>query len=141
MSKMIEISDELEKKIVAFCEDELNYHIHDSCYADEYESEITAQIELLRLLGYKDMADEYEDDFKGYMESLKEEKDSEDLEDEECEEDEISGEHISPGVLEDSKISMKDEFSGYGNGHCTYMICGIADEKAFEDYIARVNLK
>ena len=64
MGKIIEISPELEKDIVDFCDDELNYHINESGCADEYETEIKAQIELLRLLGYDDMANEYKDEYE-----------------------------------------------------------------------------
>ncbi len=64
----ITISPELERKIVAFCDDELNYHIHESGCAEEYKSEIEAQIELLRLLGQGNMADEYEREFNGMEE-------------------------------------------------------------------------
>lgn len=57
--KTINISASLEKSIVAFCNDELNYHINESGCANEYDSEIKAQIELLRLLGHTQMADDY----------------------------------------------------------------------------------
>lgn len=59
----ITISPELEKKIVAFCDDELNYHINDSGCAEKYRSEIEAQLELLRLLGHEDIASQYEKEF------------------------------------------------------------------------------
>lgn len=59
--KTIQIDDELEKKIVKFCDDELNYHINESRCVDEYEDECFAQIELLKLLGYVATAKEYED--------------------------------------------------------------------------------
>jgi hypothetical protein len=65
--KTITISPELESKIVAFCNDELDYHIGESGCAEEYEDEITAQIELLRLLGYDDLANGYQDYFDEYM--------------------------------------------------------------------------
>ena len=63
MGKIIEITPELEKDIVYFCDDELNYHINECDYADEYETEIKAQIELLRLLGYDDKANKYENEY------------------------------------------------------------------------------
>lgn len=63
----INISKDLEDKIVAFCDDELNYHINESGCADEYQDEIEAQIELLRLMGYTRMADDYETQFAEYM--------------------------------------------------------------------------
>lgn len=65
----ITINRDLEKKIVAFCDDELNYHINECGCAEEYKNEIEAQIELLRLMGYDEMADEYEADFNEYMEN------------------------------------------------------------------------
>ena len=65
MGKIIEITPELEKDIVYFCDDELNYHINESGCVDEYETEIKAQIELLRLLGYDDKANKYENEYKG----------------------------------------------------------------------------
>jgi hypothetical protein len=43
MAKTITISDELEKLIVAFCDDELNYHINESGCAEEYHHEITEE--------------------------------------------------------------------------------------------------
>lgn len=72
MSKTITISPELESKIVDFCDDELNYHINESGCAEEYETEITAQIELLRLLGHDDLANAYQDYFDEYMKNYEE---------------------------------------------------------------------
>ena len=81
MSKTITISDELESKIICFCNDELNYHINESACPDEYQDEILAQIELLRLLGKTDMADRYEEANKAHMEEFAEDEDSEKCED------------------------------------------------------------
>lgn len=67
MPKTITISDELAKRIVDFCEDELNYHINESGCADEYDSEIKAQVELLDLLGYSDRADKYRNEYQSYL--------------------------------------------------------------------------
>lgn len=67
MSKTITITPKLEKDIVAFCDDELNYHINESGCAEQYEDEIKAQIKLLRLLGHEDLADEYSNDYKEYI--------------------------------------------------------------------------
>lgn len=67
MAKTITISDELEKLIVDFCDDELNYHINESGYAAEYDGEIKAQIELLKLLGYDTMASDYMKDYETYL--------------------------------------------------------------------------
>lgn len=69
--RTIHISDELEEKIVAFCDDELNYHINESDCADEYDSEITAQIELLQLLGRNEMAERYEKQYREWLEENK----------------------------------------------------------------------
>lgn len=71
--KTITISPELESKIVAFCDDELNYHIGESGCAEEYEDEITAQIELLRLLGHNDLVTKYQDYFDEYMSEYEDE--------------------------------------------------------------------
>lgn len=64
MAKTITISESLERDIVKFCDDELYYHIHDSCCAVAYDSEIIAQIKLLKLLGYDQMAEKYLNDYK-----------------------------------------------------------------------------
>lgn len=66
MSKTISISKELEESIVWFCNDELSWHIHE-CEAEEYDTEIRAQLELLRLLGHNDMADRYEADYESCL--------------------------------------------------------------------------
>ena len=52
----IEISDALKERIIYFCNDELNYHIWESCCANEYHDEILAEIELLFLVGEKEKA-------------------------------------------------------------------------------------
>jgi hypothetical protein len=72
--KTITISPELEDSIVAFCDDELNYHINESGCADCYEIEIRAQIELLRLLGYEATAAGYEVSFENWMEEWEEDE-------------------------------------------------------------------
>jgi hypothetical protein len=56
----------MEDKIYDFCDDELNYHINESCCADEYAGE--AEIYILRQLGYNKEADTYEQQMKEYME-------------------------------------------------------------------------
>ena len=72
MAKTIRITPALERDIVAFCRDELNYHINESGCAEEYASEIKAQIKLLALLGYEGEADGYNDDFKKCMKKYRE---------------------------------------------------------------------
>ncbi len=62
--KVIKISSKMERKIVAFCDDELNYHINESGCANEYKDEIEAQIYLLNQLGYTDMADDYKKQYE-----------------------------------------------------------------------------
>ena len=65
MNKTIEITPKLEKRIVDFCDDELNYHINEC--ADgyvEYKNEILAQLQLLNLLGYREMSNEYKRQYK-----------------------------------------------------------------------------
>lgn len=69
MAKTITISDELEKLIVDFCDDELNYHINESGCAEEYHHEIIAQIELLQLLGYDKVANDYQQDYQSYLDN------------------------------------------------------------------------
>lgn len=71
--RTITMSEELEEKIVRFCDDELNYHINESGCADEYEEEIEAQIELLQLLGYGEMAEDYENQYEEWLEENEEE--------------------------------------------------------------------
>lgn len=66
-SKTITITSALERDIVAFCDDELNYHINESGCPEEYKSEINAQIELLRLLGYDDMSESYKTQFQNAL--------------------------------------------------------------------------
>lgn len=68
MSKTITITPELEEDIIDFCDDELNYHINESGCAEDYDTEIRAQIELLKLLGYNIMANKY---LKEYRRELK----------------------------------------------------------------------
>ena len=70
--KTVEISPKLERKIVAFCDDELNYHIFESGCADEYEDECMAQIELLKLLGYETLANSYKKALKKALKELEE---------------------------------------------------------------------
>lgn len=64
MSKTITITPELEKDIIDFCYDELNYHINESGCAEEYDTEIRAQIELLKLLGHNGMANKYSKEYR-----------------------------------------------------------------------------
>lgn len=54
----IEINDALREKIIAFCNDELDYHITECC-ATDYHDEILAQIEILFLLGEVESARQY----------------------------------------------------------------------------------
>ncbi len=98
--KTIKISSEMEKKIVAFCDDELNYHINESGCADEYEDEIEAEIYLLNQLGYVDMANDY----KAQYEAIK--KDDQD-----------EGESTTPGsdddVIESFLEDHLEDFVGF----------------------------
>lgn len=66
-TKIIKITPAHERDIVAFCDDELNYHINESGCPNEYANEIKAQIKLLKLLGYEKMANNYLDQFKKEM--------------------------------------------------------------------------
>ena len=56
---IIEVSDKLKERTIEFCDDELNYHIGESYCANEYHTEILAEIEILFLLGEKEKALEY----------------------------------------------------------------------------------
>lgn len=60
---IVEFSDKLKEKTVAFCMDELNYHIKESGCADEYHNEILAQIEILFLLGETELARRFAFDY------------------------------------------------------------------------------
>ena len=55
----IEFSNKLRKRTIAFCDDELNYHINESGCATDYHDEILAQIEILFLLGETEPAEQY----------------------------------------------------------------------------------
>ncbi len=75
--KTIKVNAVLEKRIVAFCTDELNYHVNESGCADEYHDEILAQIELLYHLDYKRDAAMYEVQYKHVLtEMLLDEEDT-----------------------------------------------------------------
>ena len=75
----IEISEELKDKIIDFCTDELNYHINECDFADEYDTEIVAQIELLYRLGEKKLARDYKLDYARALTVLAREYDEKDL--------------------------------------------------------------
>lgn len=112
--KTIKISKELEKKIIAFCDDELNYHINDCDYPEEYKDEIDAQIELLKLMGYNDMAERFEEALE---ERLLEEDDAE-------EPIEISNSNDTC-VKETSVITREDffkDFVGATSQYSSYLI-------------------
>lgn len=57
--KTITVSKDLERRLSYFFEDELEYLVNIVDHPDEYVDEISAQIELLRLLGHNDTADKY----------------------------------------------------------------------------------
>lgn len=64
MAKTIKVTPKMEEKIVAFCKDELNYHIHESGCPEEYKDECDAEIFLLKSLGYEDDAAKFKEEFK-----------------------------------------------------------------------------
>ncbi len=66
----VEFSSTLKKRTIAFCDDELNYHINDSGCANEYNGEILAQLEILYLLGEKDLAEQYKNDYSEVLADL-----------------------------------------------------------------------
>ena len=71
---IIEFNDALRGKTIAFCNDELDYHISECCAID-YHNEILAQIEILFLLGEvksaRQYAFEYGNEVMGYIEQAK----------------------------------------------------------------------
>ena len=71
--RTIKVPDEMAQKIIAFCEDELSWHIND-CEADEYVDESEAEIFLLRELGEKESADNWEAELNEHLEEKKREK-------------------------------------------------------------------
>ncbi len=68
----VKFSKKLADRTIAFCKDELNYHIRESGCAKEYHEETLAEIELLFRLGEKESAEEYKNQ---YLEELEDEKD------------------------------------------------------------------
>ncbi len=69
---------DFKKRTIAFCKDELNYHINESGCADEYHDEICAQIELLYRLGDECSARKYKNQYlKSLNEQIREEPDFE----------------------------------------------------------------
>lgn len=65
----VEFNEELKARTIAFCDDELNYHINESDCAEEYHGETCAEIELLYRLGEEDAARSYK---KQYLATIKE---------------------------------------------------------------------
>ena len=61
-AKTITITPELEEMIYLFIDDELDWHIN-NCEPEEYKEEIEAQLELLRLLGYEEISNEWKEDY------------------------------------------------------------------------------
>lgn len=64
----INISAALAEKIVDFCKNELQYHIHESRCSEEYKEESETQIELLKLLGHSELAEKYDEELKQSLE-------------------------------------------------------------------------
>ena len=69
--KTVTVTSDLERRIVNFCDDELNYHINETIDPTEYESEIMAQIELLSLLGKRAMAEAYREAYFNARDDVK----------------------------------------------------------------------
>ena len=55
----VNFNETLKNRTIAFCEDELNYHINESGCANEYHDETCAEIELLYRLGKERSARSY----------------------------------------------------------------------------------
>ncbi len=69
---------DFKKRTIAFCKDELNYHINESGCADEYHDEVCAQIELLYRLGDERSAKKYKNQYlKAINKLIREEPDFE----------------------------------------------------------------
>lgn len=56
---IVEFDEELRKKTIAFCDDNLDCDINYSHHVEDYHDEILAQIEILLLLDKADMARKY----------------------------------------------------------------------------------
>ena len=75
----IKITEQLREDIKDMCEDELDWKIYSSGCAEDYDGTIRTMCELLKLIGYKDEAE-------GYMEDYEKEDDDDEEDDEEDEE-------------------------------------------------------
>ena len=75
MSKTIEISEELEQKIVSSYRNDLDWLIKECDDPAESEDKIESMIEVLRLLGYKEDADNFEAGYKNALEEAQEDED------------------------------------------------------------------
>ena len=73
--KTITISPELEQKIVSSYRDDLDWFIKECDDPAESEDKIEAMIEILRLLGYKEDADNFEAGYKNALEEAQEDED------------------------------------------------------------------
>ena len=65
----IEFNEALRNRTIAFCKDELNYHINESGCPDEYHDETCAEIEILYRLGEERSAGNYK---RQYLEVITE---------------------------------------------------------------------
>ena len=60
----IEISEQLRQDIYDMCDDELNYKIYSSGCAEDYDATIRTMCTLLEILGFKDDAETYLNDYE-----------------------------------------------------------------------------
>ncbi len=65
--KDILINSKLESVLVRMLEKELQYFINESGCALEYEENCRAKIELLRLMGYRELAGKYSADLRRHL--------------------------------------------------------------------------
>ena len=63
----VDFNEALIERTKVFCDDELNYHINECSYAEEYNNEILAEIEILYRIGYEDLASDYYEEYARYL--------------------------------------------------------------------------
>ena len=75
MSKTIELSDYLEKRMVQSFLNELNYKIKESGCAHEYHDDIMVMLELLKAAGYDELVSKMSSTYVDELQSLAEDGD------------------------------------------------------------------
>ncbi len=59
----VTFDEKLTSRTIAFCKDELNYHINESGCANQYHDETIAELELLYRLGEENLAENYKNQY------------------------------------------------------------------------------